>query len=452
MSLTTCNIHFTQRSGNSVYLSRALRNALQMENRKTVTIKVGQKQTQCPIRTLKKQGKHLYIPTFVRNLLKIPRSGNCYIQFVNGREIQLGPVIGILTSSANRSPSQPFGRISPLIQQYLKAGADRAFYFAFSLRDINWQQATISGYFNSSGGWVKRTVPLPNVVYNRLTSRRVDFSDSIENKERFVRNGIPIFNWSYFNKSDVYRLLEDEPESKYVPESHENPPPEKIKEMLEKYQVVYLKPTGGSLGKGIFKLTYQPSKGYFCRFRRNGKNVLLRFNRFSRLIQVLNRQDLRRYIIQQGIRLIEIDNCPIDFRFHMNKNGQNQWVPVGIGAKKAGRGSVTTHIKNGGQLLTPESVLARFFGQRADEMLEKTKHVTIKLCEAIARKYPHPIGELGFDIGIDRNENIWMFEANAKPGRSIFKHPMLKAQGTDTLKHIFNYSLYLSNFQVKEDA
>ncbi len=37
----------------------------------------------------------------------------------------------------------------------------------------------------------------------------------------------------------------------------------------------------------------------------------------------------------------------------------------------------------------------------------------------IERKSKRRVGELGFDIGIDKSGNIWMFEANAKPGRSI---------------------------------
>ncbi|MEK1830725.1 YheC/YheD family protein [Priestia megaterium] len=30
------------------------------------------------------------------------------------------------------------------------------------------------------------------------------------------------------------------------------------------------------------------------------------------------------------------------------------------------------------------------------------------------------IGELGFDFGVDYQGNVWLFEANSKPGRSIF--------------------------------
>ena len=171
------------------------------------------------------------------------------------------------------------------------------------------------------------------------------------------------------------------------------------------------------------------------------------FNSLMRMLQGRHGNALGRYVSQQGVRLIEIDGCPIDFRFHMHKNGNNEWVPVGIGAKKAGRGSVTTHIKNGGSLLTPEQALSRTFGERADEMLVKAKEVSIKLSEAIERNFPHTLGELGLDIGIDKDGDIWMFEANAKPGRSIFSHPALRSQGRESLSHILEHCMYLSRFK-----
>jgi hypothetical protein len=183
--------------------------------------------------------------------------------------------------------------------------------------------------------------------------------------------------------------------------------------------------------------------------------VLLRFTNFNslmRMLQARHGSSLERYVSQQGVRLIEIDGCPIDFRFHMHKNGNNEWVPVGIGAKKAGRGSVTTHIKNGGSLLTPEQALSRTFGDRADEILEKAKKVSVKLSEAIERNFPHTLGELGLDIGIDKDGEVWMFEANAKPGRSIFNHPALRSQGRASLSHILDHCMYLSRFHGGNDS
>ncbi len=59
------------------------------------------------------------------------------------------------------------------------------------------------------------------------------------------------------------------------------------------------------------------------------------------------------------------------FSLHLNKDHSNKWVIAGIGAKKAGRGSVTTHLRNGGKLLTPEQALNVTFGSRAGKYWRK---------------------------------------------------------------------------------
>ncbi|MDF2660028.1 MAG: hypothetical protein K0Q94_2819 [Paenibacillus sp.] len=456
MSLTTCTIHFAARTDKTVYVSSALMKSLQLTGTKPVTLKVGSKSLLAPIKIVKKTGNHLYLPVAVKNALLVPRSGTCMAVSHGGRDIQIGPLVGILTNASSASVVQPFGSRSPLLKQYIGPGSQKSFFFAFTPSGVNWAAETVTAYFPSGDGWVRKTVPLPDVVYNRLSSRKAEKSLSIENfKERFVRRGTPIFNWSFFDKWDVYNLLEGDKEAfKHVPESHLNPTPERVKEMLEKHRFVYLKPTGGSLGIGIYRLTYHPKRGYFARFRRSGKNVLYRFAQFGGLMNLLNSRSgrMRNYVVQQGIRLIEIDSCPIDFRFHLHKNGQNEWVVAGIGAKKAGKGSVTTHVKNGGQIMTPEQVLDRVFGSKADTILQNAKQTAIKLAEAIEKNSRHLLGELGFDIGIDQSERIWMFEANSKPGRSIFKHPSLKSQGKTSLGLIFEHSLYLGRFRARREA
>ncbi|MNH38577.1 Endospore coat-associated protein YheD [compost metagenome] len=97
--------------------------------------------------------------------------------------------------------------------------------------------------------------------------------------------------------------------------------------------------------------------------------------------------------------------------------------------------------------MTPGQALNRTFGDEADTVLDKAKMVAIKLSEAIERNYPHRLGELGLDIGIDKDGEIWMFEANAKPGRSIFKHPALRSEGRASLSYILEHCMYLSRFQ-----
>ncbi|WEK55311.1 MAG: YheC/YheD family protein [Candidatus Cohnella colombiensis] len=456
MSLTVCNVHFTGQPERIVWFSSSLAKLLNLNGHKSVNVKLGRDTVLATVRTIRRKGNHVYMSAGLRRSVRIPKSGNVYVA-KEGEEIQLGPLIGVLTDGL-RPSSTSGGERGGFVKQLLQLGQKKAYFFAFAPRDINWQQETVHAWFlDGRGGWVRRVVPLPDVVYNRLSSRRAETTVPITSlRERFIKRKIPFFNWSFFNKSDVYKLLDNEPEAlRHLPESINNPTTERIKEMLEKHQFLYYKPSGGSLGNGIYRLTYHPRRGYFIRYRRNGSNVLLRFNSFNALMRMLRARHgsgLNNYVVQQGIRLMEIDSCPIDFRFHMHKDGNNKWVVAGIGAKKAGRGSVTTHIKNGGSLMTPEQALQRTFGSNTDSILQEAKSVAIKLSESIERNYAHTLGELGLDIGIDREGAVWMFEANAKPGRSIFKHPALKDQGKASLEYILDHCLYLSKFRRRDEA
>jgi hypothetical protein len=458
MSLTICNVHFTQQSEPIVWFSSPLAKLLRLRGRKSVNVKLGRETIPATVRTIKKGGHHVYLSAGIRRSVRIPKSGHVYLYNEDEGEIQFGPLIGVLTDSRIRSLDSPFGERTEFVKQLLRLGQKRAYFFAFTPRDINWQQETVHGWFLESGGvWSRRVVPFPDVVYNRLPSRKAETGLQLTSlRERFVRKRIPFFNWSFFNKSDVYKLLDNDPEAlQHLPESVNNPTSGRIREMLEKHHFLYYKPSAGSLGIGIYRLTYHPRKGYFVRYRRNSENVLLRFSHFDGLMRMLRARHgsgLNHYVVQQGIRLVEIENCPIDFRFHMHKDGENRWVVAGIGAKKAGRGSVTTHIKNGGSLMTPELALGRIFDDRSDDVLKEAKEIAVKLSEAIERNYSHTLGELGLDIGIDRDGSVWMFEANAKPGRSIFKHPALKEQGRASLEYILDHCLYLSKFRKREDS
>ncbi|WP_135549092.1 YheC/YheD family endospore coat-associated protein [Paenibacillus cymbidii] len=455
MSSTICTVAVSQQEGRAVTMTRALSKALQLSGGRTILLRIGSKSVNVPLKLVNRAGLICTMSAPVAASLRLPWRGKCMIRNVGNRELQIGPLIGILTNTLPGS-ANPFGSRSGFVREFMHTCHGKAFYIGFSPGQVDWEEEVVVGYVPGEGGrWVRKTTPLPDVVYNRLTSRTAEKSMSMDQfKNRFVRRKIPFFNWSFFDKWDVYRLLQGEEINRHVPDSINSPKTEDIQRMLEKHRFVYLKPTAGSLGIGIYRLTYNPGRGYFARFHRGGTNMLLRFPRFEGLVSLLQRHNVRlvNYVVQQGIRLIEIDNCPIDFRFHMMKNGNNQWVPVGIGAKKAGRGSVTTHVRTGGQLMTPEYVLGRAFGGKADQLLQNAKDVSVKLAEAIEKNYPHSLVELGFDLGIDQNERVWMFEANAKPGRSIFKHPSLKAQGKATFTHLLDHILYVSRFRARRDS
>ncbi|WP_054957034.1 YheC/YheD family endospore coat-associated protein [Paenibacillus dakarensis] len=457
MSSIFSNIHFSNQPEKVVFMSASLMNSLGLASRKQIQLRLGRDAISASLKPIERSGKHIYLSSGIRNQIPVPRRGPAYVILPKEGELRIGPVVGILSDGPSNY-SSPFGSRTAYIKQLLREGNKRMFVYAFAPKDINWQKETVYGYMlGSNGEFIRKTVPLPDVVYNRLPSRRTDFSPFTNQlRDRFIRRNIVFFNWAFFNKSEINSQLENDIQAgRYVPETYSNPSPERIKDMLARHRFLYYKPSGGSLGNGIYRLTYHPKKGYYARFRGSGGNTLLKFPSFSslmRMLQARHGSSLKNYVIQQGIRLIEIDGCPIDFRFHMHKDGKNRWAAVGIGAKKAGRGSVTTHIKNGGSLMTPEQALSRVFGSRSQAVLDKAKQTAVMLAEAIENHSPHTLAEIGFDIGIDEDEKIWMFEANSKPGRSIFAHPSLREEGKASVVHIFDHCLYLSGFYRGNDS
>jgi hypothetical protein len=259
-----------------------------------------------------------------------------------------------------------------------------------------------------------------------------------------------IFNQGFFNKWSVHEWLYQENHTEqYIPETILSPSVQTLQKMLEKHEMVYLKPIKGSLGLGIFRLTYQPQKGYYCRFHGGDRNILHRFTTLESLLSHYfrkNGQRFKGYLAQQGIRLIRIQNRPVDFRVHLHKDSTNQWKVIGIGTKLAGVGSVTTHVRTGGTLLSTQQLFTKNFGDNAEAMLEKLKTTAISIAEVVEEKTDGPLGEIGMDMGIDQDHHIWLFECNAKPGRHIFDHPTLKDAGRRSAKCITEYSMHLAEF------
>lgn len=447
MSATSCTIQFMGRPGKAVNISMPLLRALGLENVRSIRLSLGSKSIATRMNVLKIKGHCLQLSTAAIRQLKLPHLGRCLVVRRGDSSIQIGPLIGIFTASGLSGTAPVDGAA---LRKVMNAGKGKSYYFAFGPQDVNWKDKTVAGHFpQPSGAWRRRIIPLPDVIYNRFLNRRLERTSSVNSlKERFVERGTPIFNWGFYDKGAIYNLLKGDRVAKHMPETCMSPSVKQIKDLLEKHKTIYLKPTSGSLGIGIYRLAYNPRNGYIVRSRRNGKNVELRYTSFSSLASKLMRKlRLHHYIAQQGISVIQLNSCPIDFRFHMTKDGHNQWSVAGIGAKKSGRGGVTTHVHSGGLLLSADRVLKTFFGARAEKVKETATETAIELAKAIEHNSAKTVGEIGFDIGIDSSGQIWMFEANAKPGRTIFKHASLRRERETSIHNLFEYSLYLSKFK-----
>ncbi|MEH7343045.1 YheC/YheD family protein [Bacillus sp. JJ1532] len=369
--------------------------------------------------------------------------------FNDDETLFIGPLVGIFTSGFTPFPMRPIGERSLFFAKLLSVKkAVGAMPFVFGEQHINWEQGLINGLFYHHNGWKTFEVPFPNVIYDRLPNRKSERKAEQKNiKERLQSEYlIPWYNPGFFNKLDIFdRLIQDDTIAKFLPETHPFVSFSEIERMLSEYGHVYVKPINGSLGLGIHQILYDKAKGYyFCRFRSHeGENKLLKYNSLEGLMNhVFADKKLNRMLVQQGIHLLRKDQRPIDFRIHTNKNNFGDWVVTAIAAKVAGAGSVTTHVKSGGVIQTMAEVFPSLEEQRLAET--KLSNAALLLSKALEENMEGIIGEIGFDLGLDRQGNVWLFEANSKPGRSIFKHPELKEFDFLTRKLSLSFAVFLA--------
>lgn len=332
------------------------------------------------------------------------------------------------------------------------AARTKAVIYSFSPEDVDWNGKAVHALtLNSQRLWVRRRMPLPHVVYNRLLvgrKREMNAAHTLFRK-RLDEHRIPMFNRTYFNKQHIFQLLHRGKENesiRHLPETLDNPSADNLQHFFNRHPTVFLKPTGGFAGIGIYRMMSTSEKDATLHFHSGRHARFLRFPSRRAMIQFVRHKTngFRRHVAQQGIALLRHRDCPLDFRVHANRGRDNRWHISGIGAKKAGKGSVTTHLRTGGSVYPPLTLLKHFFKQQAPSVLKRLHATCLSLADAIGRRSAHPVGELGFDIGIDERGHIWMFEANSKPGRSIFKHHALRTALYRCDQHIIEYCLYLA--------
>jgi hypothetical protein len=217
-----------------------------------------------------------------------------------------------------------------------------------------------------------------------------------------------------------------------------------IETMLSTHGHVFIKPKNGSLGLGVHQIIYDKhSDDYFCRYQDpSGINRLRKFSSLERLMEtVFANQSLENMLVQQGIHLLRSESRSIDFRVHTNKDDMGNWHVSAIAAKIAGLGSVTTHARSGGDIKTMEEV---FSNEECILFKDRLSTAALLLSSSLDRNVEGIIGEIGFDLGIDRHGEVWLFEANSKPGRTIFTHPELKDFDLLTRKLSIAFAVFLT--------
>ncbi len=82
----------------------------------------------------------------------------------------------------------------------------------FTPEQIMAENGTTKGWLFQSRKWQLRELPFPDVLYNRITSRRIE-GPHLQNILRFLRmqHGVCVFNKTFLDKRQVHETLMRDP-------------------------------------------------------------------------------------------------------------------------------------------------------------------------------------------------------------------------------------------------
>lgn len=422
--------------------------ALEMPDRTTTWLYTGRIRLQIiiSISDSNKNTNHFYLSSSDIRKLGL-QSGRSYGVNRQLDGIHLGPVVGVMAESYKQS-GKPFGMQSFFIKQLVTTARELGeICFGFTPSSINWGSKTITGYTWTGNRWAKGIFPLPDVVYPR---EKGYLPYNLKIRKRLESEGCKFLNPALIGKWQTYKILTQHPVLKnYLPDTrliHDFRP---VNHMVGRYHSVYMKPVTGSRGRNIIKVRKNGSTGYHYQYQMNNK---MYEGDASSLIGLRN--SLRRvmgsqtYIVQNQINLLRYEGNILDVRVMMQKDNTGDFSITGRACRIGRPGSITSNISAGGYGRKIEFILSRQFSQpeQRERIMNDIDMVALQAARSLDETIGS-IGELGIDIGVDRDGKIWFIEANLRPARQVFSLIGEKEVRKASVAKPLLYCRYLAGFE-----
>lgn len=403
---------------NLVTISNQLCQQFQLQKNRELTLRLGKKCIRVKVQIAEIPSNEILMPEKIIKEFCLPINQYKFLAKyeMESDTLVLGPIIGLLTDFQRNGELEPnFRSIHTFCEElHLWVKENGGFFYVFSFEQFPQQ-----GFYYENEKWTLHDLPLPDVVYNRIHSRRLEKANAFQAfRNRLEQYNIPIFNDRFLSKWEVYeQLIQEKQLNTFIPETNIFTE-EILAEFLQKYNTVFIKPVHGSQGRNIIKITKEDDNHFHIQSTASNKTEI---NGYEALVEHLKiAQGSRISIIQQGIPLLTIDECNVDFRALCHKNLHDHWNTTSLVARISQKDEFVSNIARGGTVKKPLQALISCMKMKlAQEIIAQIKELAIETSTMISRYSPGITGELGIDIGVTSEGKLWLIEVNSKPSKKF---------------------------------
>lgn len=323
---------------------------------------------------------------------------------IEARAKEKRPYIGILS---NRIDAIGTCRIIAMLAA--GRGMDVVFFLP---KDVDMERGVINAYGLEGYDWRQKERPLPEVV--NIASILYESTNKYADLIAYLRDRCYLTDDDSVrvNKEHMQMLLTDDAffkrfslETKHVANA------DAAVEFLEECPDAVIKPVGGMRGVGVYRIKHREDGIYEVGMYTD--------------LQVLDREAFRayvektfvnpRHIIQEYVSSRSKDGDPFDCRVHVEKNREGNWqlarayIRVGIGQQ------IISNVNQGGNIVEAEPFLKMHRPNCWQEIMEGLDVLAATLPYKFENLKGRNLVSIGFDVGIDQNGGLHVFEVNTFP-------------------------------------
>lgn len=403
---------------NVLLLDRTLFNCLCLSANEEILISIGRINFKVKVNISEiKYPSTILLSKNIFSKVPFPFHGPLKVICEDSHRIILGPSVGIITSSKTISNIQ---KSKVLKKRALLAMERGILLFIFTLKDIDWINNKVKSliYNLEADKWVTCTVPIPHVIYNRGGMPKGKRSELYLEKSN-------LYNIQWINiqknmgKWETYQALQKV--KSIAPHLPETSLLNKgvLKKYIAKYKQCFIKSNYGSNGTKVFRLE-RIEEGYISKTggsRRKSKKFLHLDSIFSYFNSNFSKPG-NNLIVQQGITLGRIKNCPFDMRLLIQKDQNNNWCFTALNFRIGSPKAIVTNFSQGA------SDVLTFPGDKLlHSKLEwkSLRSLATKVALSLEEKFGM-LGELGLDFALDNEGKLWILEINFSPSSAAYRN------------------------------
>lgn len=357
------------------------------------------------------------------------------------------PTLGIMTLyTQNRNiVGEELRYFKKLVIRGKKLGVEA---YVFTPEDVRHASQTVHAYVYepARNKWIRKWLPFPSLIYDRCRYQATKKFQQFKQFRAKYNEKLIFLNRPLANKWAIHQVLSRSSRIRsHLPQT-ERYSAAALLRTLQNRKLLYVKPINGTGGRGIIRIEKTNDGTAYVQGRDRSRRILpgrrLPLQQLPALLKRWGVDDT--YLIQQGIQLKLADGRVHDYRLLIQKNSEGNWEVTGCAGRIGAAHSITSNLHGGGKAVSMNEVLRKMF--RSEDKVEAIRQKVYRLSHTIADYLEEQYGklcELGLDIAVDRDEQVWLLEINPKPAREVFS----KIGETETyrtaLSRPMEYALWL---------